>query len=395
MSRAYQRGTRWWVAWTDEHGKYRREPAGESITTKTAARKLAAELQLQADRRRLGLEDAAPQRMTFTELWERYDRTVVSQHRGAKQTRSRWTLHLAPAFGARLLHQVAPVEFEEFLVGTARPDGKPLSPQTRKHLRNQLRAMLNFAIHRLKALRGPNPFTDQVPIVRVPRRKPRHLSAEQVVKLLAATQDEVRALFAVAVYCGLRKGELCGLLVKDVDLEGGWIHVRHSYDAQPKDEEERSVPIPDELVPYLRVELGRVRSRWLFPAIDGSMRTRAWKVEKVFRTALKRAGLVEGYEHACRRKRCGFKERRADGARSQCPTCGMILWVKALPLRFTFKDLRSTYMTHFLRVADLVTVQRAAGHSDPKITEQHYIGADAERMRVAAKKLSFGGGGGQ
>jgi hypothetical protein len=47
----------------------------------------------------------------------------------------------------------------------------------------------------------------------------------------------------------------------------------------------------------------------VFPWPDGRMRTQETDPQKVLRTALARAGLVDGYEHTCRRAGPGAAAR--------------------------------------------------------------------------------------
>jgi integrase len=77
-----------------------------------------------------------------------------------------------------------------------------------------------------------------------------------------------RALWATAIYAGLRRGELQALDLVDVDLAAGVIRVRHGWDREHGRIEtkcgagRRSVPIPaalrDELVEH-KLRLGRDR----------------------------------------------------------------------------------------------------------------------------------------
>jgi len=68
--------------------------------------------------------------------------------------------------------------------------------------------------------------------------------------MIAAKPIADRALWATALYAGLRRAELRGLEWADVDLDAGVIHVRRSIDAlgeviRPKSKAgERTVPIP-------------------------------------------------------------------------------------------------------------------------------------------------------
>src|SRR4051812_47436499 len=62
----------------------------------------------------------------------------------------------------------------------------------------------------------------------------------------------------------------------------------------------------------------------------------------VLRATLRRAQIVTGYIHKCRRAGCGHREEAADGERRRCPRCNYKLWPvgKVLPIRF--HDTRHT-----------------------------------------------------
>jgi integrase len=103
-----------------------------------------------------------------------------------------------------------------------------------------------------------NPTTGvRLPAVR--GRRDRTSSPAQAVLFLAKLRRNERALWATALYAGLRRGELAALRWEDVDLAEGVIHVRRSWDftsgeaVEPKSRAgRRRVPIPvvlrDELV---------------------------------------------------------------------------------------------------------------------------------------------------
>ncbi len=66
---------------------------------------------------------------------------------------------------------------------------------------------------------------------KVPKRLPDFQRAEEVRRVLAAAYPGHRALFAPAVYTGMRrKGELAGLRKTDIDFTTGLINVCRSYD---------------------------------------------------------------------------------------------------------------------------------------------------------------------
>ena len=82
------------------------------------------------------------------------------------------------------------------------------------------------------------------------RRKPIDVtSVDEPETILAALLEHDRALWATAIYAGLRRGELRALRCDDIDLERGVIHVRRSWDdvegekATKTSAGERTVPI--------------------------------------------------------------------------------------------------------------------------------------------------------
>jgi integrase len=105
----------------------------------------------------------------------------------------------------------------------------------------------------------------------VNRRQTRFATAEQIDAMLDKLESEKdRAMWATAIYAGLRRGELMGLHREDVDLATGVIRVERGWDqcegeVPPKSKQgRRRVPIPavlrDRLVEYLMdgPESGRI-----------------------------------------------------------------------------------------------------------------------------------------
>lgn len=85
-----------------------------------------------------------------------------------------------------------------------------------------------------------------------------------------------RAFYAIAIYCGLRLGEIWGLRWENIELDGSnpKIHVEHSYNGPPKsDAGFRDVPLfrfPREALLRYKKENGIIRGIGLvFPAYHG------------------------------------------------------------------------------------------------------------------------------
>ncbi|GEL68677.1 hypothetical protein MVI01_04610 [Myxococcus virescens] len=265
-----------------------------------------------------------------------------------------------------------------------------LSPESLNHLRALLHRIFELALRR-GLFTGLNP-AKSVPRVKKPKKLPRYLKAEEVPLMLAALERRWRPLFATAVYTGMRKGELLALRKSDVDLTAGTVVVARSHASDTtKGGHADLLPVAEGLVPFRREALATSTLELLFPAEDGSQRPADTALHKVLRRALGRAGLVEGYNHVCRRKSCGYAVKKSHAVPEPCPRCGMKLWPRALPRPLRFHDLRHTTATLLLKAGvPLATVQRILRHSDPAITSEIYGHLDVEDMRKGLNLLVFG-----
>lgn len=100
------------------------------------------------------------------------------------------------------------------------------------------------------------------------------LRAREIEKLLAVTSGDQRAAFTVALYTGLRKGELWGLRWQDIDFAGAQLTVRKSYDGPTKGGRQRRVPLLKPALDALREQHRRPRlCSLVFPAHGPVMRT--------------------------------------------------------------------------------------------------------------------------
>jgi integrase len=80
-------------------------------------------------------------------------------------------------------------------------------------------------------------------------------SDDEVRRFLVAARDEgenVFVFYAIAIYTGMRAGELAALEWPDVDLDRRLIAVQRSFDGPTKSDRVRYVPILDPLLPVLR-----------------------------------------------------------------------------------------------------------------------------------------------
>src|SRR2546423_1062067 len=192
----------------------------------------------------------------------------------------------------------------------------------------------------------------------------------------------------------LRRGELLALQKEDIDLQDWTMTVRRSGEADvTKGGGDGTVPIPEPLRPYLDAAINLSPSKWVFPAADGSQRAPDTNLKAVLQRALGRAGIVDGYEHRCRKPGCGHLELASDDANRRCPKDNRALWIRPLPKKgIVFHSLRHTTATLLARAKVHPSVaQKILRHADIETTLAIYTHLDGiEDMRAAVAKLDFG-----
>jgi len=209
-------------------------------------------------------------------------------------------LHVLPDLGAHKLGRITTSDLQRLV---ERLQGAGLNPSTIRNAILPLRA-----IYRRACARDGLPINPtcglELPAVR--GRRDRIVSPAQAARLLAALPENDRALWATAMYGGLRLGELRALRHDHVDLRAGLIRVEASWDARegliaPKSRAgKRTVPIPRVLNAHLaRHRLAHGATGFVFgrtpeiPFQPTSVMNRA-------RRAWKAAGLEPVTLHECR-----------------------------------------------------------------------------------------------
>ena len=296
---------RWIVRWYDAAGLQRQRTL-EATTKKQAEReghRLLAQLENKVERQRLGLDprpsDLAD--LTFGQLfdswWEEKGR-----HLRAKALKESLEKHLA---------QLRPLPLPELTAARVEAllasKQDTLSPASLNKLRSKLSQMFTLAAIPGGVWEGrPNPIAS-VPKRKVSKKPHNVLRLEEVPGVLAEIPDRPnertkargelsrclnpRAICATALFTGMRKGELGGLLKADVNLADGTIRVCRSWDApRTKDGKFSLIPIATGLRPYLEAAMRDAPGELVFPAEDGSMMPLDVDLEGMLQRAIGRAG---------------------------------------------------------------------------------------------------------
>ena len=222
-------------------------------------------------------------------------------------------------------------------------------------------------------------------VVIMPRAEPEELEGELVVH---ATLDEIealfrldlpplqRAVFAVAIYVGLRLDEIWGLRWQDVILTGRRpeIRVRRSYDGPLKTKYAlRDVPLLPRPLEALK----------------------AWKATH---SPTPVAGLVfprDGGGCHAESYTAGWRDK-LDRSRSDEPQQG---WASKAGIRpdVTFQCLRHTCGCHLAqgswtpRPLTLHEIKRWLGHSSISVTERHYAALTSDNLHNAVAEPGYTG----
>jgi integrase len=160
-------------------------------------------------------------------------------------------LHVLPDLGA---HKLARITTNDLQALVDRLQAADKQPATIRNAILPLRAIYRRACARDGLAVNP---TSGLELPAVRGRRDRIASPAEASKLLAALPERDRAIWATAMYAGLRLGELRALRHEHVDIRGGVIRVEASWDPregliEPKSRAgKRSVPIPRVLSAHL------------------------------------------------------------------------------------------------------------------------------------------------
>jgi integrase len=196
-------------------------------------------------------------------------------------------LHVLPSLGA---HKLARITTSDLQAQVERWQAAGMNPSTIRNAVLPLRAIYRRACARDGLPINPTSGLE-LPAVRGSRD--RIVSPAEATTLLAALPEGDRALWATAMYAGLRLGELPALRHEHLDLKGGRIRVQASWDARegliaPKSRAgTRTVPIPSVLSAHLArhrlahgasgLFFGRTPERPFQPTSVMNRARRAWK----------------------------------------------------------------------------------------------------------------------
>lgn len=231
-------------------------------------------------------------------------------------------------------------------------------PATIRRRVASLKALFDVLI-RLGVVIGANP-TDGLKLPKLPHRVVRTVDRDGFNALLAAVEKQregacpaIPLMLMLMGLAGLRRAEVAGLRIADVDLADGTLTIIG------KGDKERVVPFAGRLAVELRKHI---------EGLGAEDRAAGW----VFPSPLKRG------EHIDPASISRIVQRAAKRAGVTLPNGGNV----------HAHTLRSHAVTEMLAVGGAVAdVAQIAGHSNPATTMKHYAARNAEKQRVIAERM--------
>lgn len=221
-------------------------------------------------------------RYTVAKLWVTY-KAANPNLKGWKTGTydSLYNKHVEPRFADKEPGQILPLDVKRVQNQML----KTYSPQLVKHALKMLRTLCNFGANN-NLCDGLN-FTIKMPTV--DNTKTENLTPEQMHSLLEAIKNDdhlqAGSMMLMALYSGMRRGELFRLKWSDVDFERGFIQL-----VNPKGGKSKTIPLNDAAKALL--EKHPRTSEFVFPGRGGEQRTR---IDKAVRKIKADAGLPEGF----------------------------------------------------------------------------------------------------
>ncbi len=228
----------WFIEYVDARGCRVREVIGPGKENERLARKVLEQREAEAilGQHRV-LPAQTPQFAEYADDWLRRQRARGLRPKTIESYESTVNVHLRPAFGGMRLGAIGRGEVENFVTtlretGTRRGKGKqraPLSVTTVNYALSLLKFILTDAVEqeilrespaaRVKPLRSPD---------RADGDRLQYLRPDEIERLLDVAEEPFRGLYRLAIYSGMRRGELLAIRWPEVDLHTGCVYVRRT-----------------------------------------------------------------------------------------------------------------------------------------------------------------------
>lgn len=339
MGSVFRRGDSWVIEYRERNGRIKRESLGKKgVVTKTQARLILNKREQGVMLGREGLSDAEiPTLEDFAEVYLSYVRDTVKKRSWDRDELA--LKHLIDFYKGRKLSDISPSDVDDYKSSRL---GK-VAPATVNRELQVLRHLFNLA-DRWNKYYGKNPVS-VTGLIPVNNQKERILTLDEEKRLIAACDPYLRNIVVMALYTGMRKGEIITLKWVNVDLEGGLVTIDQT---NSKSKKTRRIPV-NTIVRRLLLEqrLKSAGNDYVFLSSKGTPYKKHDSLNRAYFRAIEKAG------------------------------------IKGL----RFHDLRHTAATRMIELgASVVAVKEILGHSSLDMTLRY--AHPNESLRTALEGLS-------
>lgn len=229
----------------------------------------------------ISLKEADKTKWTLNRLWQSYKENHI-MNKSLKVDDGRYTLYLKEPFGEKEPKSIILLDVDRLKLRTL----KNKSAQTVVHVLNLLLKVVNFGFKRGRCERMP--FKVDKP--RINNQKTEDLTPVEFERLLSSidASDNIQAknLMKMALFTGMRRGELFKLKWNDIDEHRGFISL-----VDPKGGPDQKIPLNDGARTVLENHI-RTGSEYVFPGRGGRQRV---DINKQVNRIKDRAGLPKDF----------------------------------------------------------------------------------------------------
>ncbi|MBA2883093.1 integrase [Desulfosalsimonas propionicica] len=223
---------------------------------------------------------------TMQRLWQEFEK-AKADNKSIRDDRYRWQSHLKPVFADKTPGELVTLDIDRLRRNLLKK--KNLAPATAKQVLVLLKRIINHGVKRgLCPALDPGRLHIEMP--KVNNETTEDLSPDQLKKLMKAIEkaEDWRGagILKLALYSGMRRGELLALQWQHVDLDRGFIRI-----VDPKGGRDESIPINQSAIETLK-NLPRTKSPYVFPGRGGR---KASDLKKPIQAIKEAAGLPKNF----------------------------------------------------------------------------------------------------
>lgn len=230
-------------------------------------------------------KEAEAGRMTLGRIWEEFERQKA-ELKSARDDKCRWRLYLEKDFTGKEVCEVVTLDVDRVRHRLLKA-GK--APATVKQALVLLKRIINFGV-RKGMCPAPDPSRLHFEMPTVHNETTEDLSPDELARLLTAMDEDTNFqaanLMRMALFTGMRRGELFRLKWEHIDYERGFILL-----VDTKGGGDQRIPL-NEAVRTLLQTHPRTESEYVFPGRGGRLRTDIRKQVDRIKT---RAGLPKSF----------------------------------------------------------------------------------------------------